>query len=114
MSDPHGEFKGENIFFNHSDQNLSKTASQHHLTEEMVSELLKSARNKLFERRKSRPKPHLDDKIIVAWNGLCISTFSKAYQILRNPIYLESTLNAARFICENLINSEGHLLRSFR
>ena len=32
--------------------------------------------------RAQRPRPHLDDKIITAWNGLMISAFARAAQVL--------------------------------
>ena len=38
-----------------------------------TAEALERARLVLFEARAKRPKPHLDDKIIAAWNGLMIS-----------------------------------------
>ncbi len=35
----------------------------------------------LFEARAKRPRPHLDDKILTAWNGLMISAFAKGAAI---------------------------------
>lgn len=32
--------------------------------------VLKKSRDILFEVRKKRPRPHLDDKIVTAWNGM--------------------------------------------
>ena len=47
-----------------------------------------SAAQKLLELRAKRPRPHLDDKIITAWNGLMISAFARAAQVLDDPDYL--------------------------
>ena len=34
------------------------------------------------QNRSQRPRPLLDDKIITSWNGLMISAFANAYQVL--------------------------------
>jgi len=93
--DPHGEFTGKNILF------LANTAE---------AKALPGARKKLFEVRLKRPKPHLDDKIIMAWNGLMISAFAKAYQILADTAYLESAQRAARFLKTNLYDAKTRVL----
>ena len=36
----------------------------------------------LFEARAARPRPHLDDKVITAWNGLMIAAFARAARVL--------------------------------
>jgi uncharacterized protein YyaL (SSP411 family) len=46
--------------------------------EEAIRGLLAQSRQKLFSIRNKRPRPHLDDKIIAAWNGLMISAFARA------------------------------------
>lgn len=45
------------------------TAAHFGITVEKVVELLASARAKMAEVRKSRPRPHLDDKMLASWNG---------------------------------------------
>ncbi len=36
----------------------------------------------LFAARASRPRPHLDDKILTAWNGLMVAAFARAARVL--------------------------------
>ena len=36
----------------------------------------------LFAARERRPRPHLDDKILTAWNGLMIAAFARAARVL--------------------------------
>ena len=75
--DPHGEFKGKNILMESGELPvIAKMNGVTHLRE--ATDKLASAREILFEARKSRPRPHRDDKIIVAWNGLMISAFARA------------------------------------
>ena len=65
--------------------------------------------------RSKRPRPHLDDKIIAAWNGLMISAYARAAQVLDDPHYLEIATRAARFVRSNLYEEKSKLLyRNYR
>ncbi len=110
-SDPHGEFKGKNILIERQD--IITTARILNLPVEKVSESLVAARKKLFARRAQRPRPHLDDKVLTAWNGLAISAFAKCGAAFGEPRYLDSAAKAARFLQKHL-SSERGLLRSWR
>lgn len=50
------------------------TAKKFEITVENVEKELKIAKNILYEARKNRPRPHLDNKIITSWNGKLAST----------------------------------------
>ncbi len=110
-SDPHGEFKGKNILLERQD--LATTARILRIAPESVSKALAMGRAKLFEQRSKRPRPHLDDKILTAWNGLMISAFSKSGAALGEPRYLQAAQKAAGFLRANL-TAHGGLLRSWR
>ena len=102
-SDPQGEFTGKNILF------------QSHLPGAEDASLLASARKKLFDLRARRPRPHLDDKIVTAWNGLMISAFARAARVLDDSTYLEDACRAANFLRQHLYReADGILLRSYR
>ena len=77
-----------------------------------IQQLLASARKKLFEVRGRRPRPHLDDKIVTAWNGMTISAFARAFQILGDPDHLGTAQRAADFVQRHLY--QKRLLRSYR
>jgi len=51
------------------------TAKKFKITVENVEKELKIAKSILFEARKKRPRPHLDNKIITSWNGKNCSPF---------------------------------------
>ncbi len=102
-SDPQGEFTGKNILLEHCP--ASQIASEVDLPIARVLELLASARAKLFVLRNRRPRPHLDDKILVAWNGLMISAFARAATVLGDPAYLAQAERAAEFLRTRLYNS---------
>lgn len=82
---------------------------------EEVETRVASIRRFLFEARSQRPRPHLDDKIIVSWNGLAISAFARAAQILDEPKYAQAAADAANFIRKRLYNSDTkQLARLYR
>ena len=65
---------------------------------EETTSLLQSGMEKLFVAREKRPRPHLDDKILSAWNGLLISALAKAYKCLDDERYLEAGKRALHFL----------------
>jgi hypothetical protein len=101
-SDPQGELKGKNtLIIRKAPANADEEKS------------LAASRAKLFELRNKRPRPHLDDKVIVAWNGLMISAYARAAQVLDEPRYVAAAQSSARFIKEKLWKN-GALIRSYR
>ncbi|RYQ79013.1 hypothetical protein Ahy_Scaffold8g108491 isoform D [Arachis hypogaea] len=83
MSDPHDEFKGKNVLIERKkSKDPSEITSKYSMSIETYKDILGECRRKLFEVRSRRARPHLDDKVIVSWNGLAISSFSRAYKIL--------------------------------
>jgi uncharacterized protein len=109
-SDPHGELRGQNVLFKQND--LSLVAQLLGKSEEEIASLIASAKQKLKSARDQRPRPHLDDKIVTAWNGLMISALAKAVQAFSEARYLEAARRAADFLLKNLYPQR--LLRSFR
>ncbi len=84
-SDPHNEFEGKNILIERCPP--TQTSSEYNLPVEQVNTVLAAGRAKLFAARASRPRPQLDNKILTGWNGLMISAFARAGQILDSPAY---------------------------
>ncbi|HWZ94062.1 MAG TPA: thioredoxin domain-containing protein [Opitutaceae bacterium] len=80
--DPHGEFSGKNILAQR--QPLAATARALGLTPEEANEKLVTVLARLREARALRPRPHLDDKILTAWNGLMISALARGAQVLNS------------------------------
>ena len=75
---------------------------------------IKSLRDKLFEAREKRVRPHKDDKILTDWNGLMIAAFAKAGYIFNDPKYVQSAKKAVAFIFDQMMSSEGRLLHRYR
>lgn len=112
-SDPQQEFAGENILYiAHSTE---ETARQFKISVNEVKSVLARAREKLFRARQGRPRPHLDDKILVSWNGLMISAFARAHPVLGDAKYRQAAERAAQFVLVKLYNELGNeLLRRYR
>jgi uncharacterized protein len=98
--DPHGEFTGKNILFLADETAAAGAADQ-------------DESGILLEVRGKRPRPHLDDKILTAWNGLMISAFALTGAALREPRYAEAARRAAAFLIDHMY-VDGKLLRRYR
>ena len=46
------------------------------ISEDELQEILERGRKKLFEEREKRVKPHRDEKVLTAWNGLMMAAFA--------------------------------------
>jgi uncharacterized protein YyaL (SSP411 family) len=117
--DPQGEFRGKNVLM--QQQSLAVTAQKHGLSVPVANEKLLNCLTKLRDVRARRPRPHRDDKVITAWNGLMISALAKGHQILEasarpeDSPYLAAATRAAEFIQRELYDTAtGKLYRSWR
>ncbi len=112
-SDPQDEFRGKNILIQR--HTLAETAKHFKKSDDEIRQSLMRSREKLLTIRNKRPRPHLDDKIIAAWNGLMISAYARAAQVLDEPRYLENATRAAKFLRANLYDDKSKLLfRNYR
>jgi uncharacterized protein YyaL (SSP411 family) len=109
-SDPHGELGGQNVLLRQND--LPLVAQLTGKNEQEIDSLISTAKQKLKALRDQRPRPHLDDKIVTAWNGLMISALARAFQVFSEERYLKAANRAADFLLTNLY--PHRLLRSFR
>jgi uncharacterized protein YyaL (SSP411 family) len=113
VNDPHGEFHNHNILY--QAVSVADTALQFRQIEETVAEGLRQAEAALLAARSKRVRPHLDDKILAAWNGLMISAFALGGAVLGEERYAAAARRAAEFLLSRLYNPEtGVLLRRYR
>jgi uncharacterized protein YyaL (SSP411 family) len=78
-----------------------------------VRRRLAEARRLLFEARSRRVWPGRDEKTLTSWNGLMISAFAEAAQVLDDPGYAETAARAADFILKRIRTPDGRLLRTY-
>lgn len=111
-NDPHGEFTNRNVLA--VKNSIHATAAHFKIEPKEAEALIRGAKKTLLDKRVSRPRPHLDDKILTDWNGLMISGFALAGVILKEKRYLDAAKKSAEFIDQNLRDKEGRLLHRYR
>jgi len=113
ISDPHGDFRDGNVLY--AAYTAAEATRRFKRSEAEITTILNEGKQKLFAIRHTRPRPHLDDKIITAWNGLMISGFARASQVLDEPKYLQAAERAADFVLNKLYNTQTKtLVRRYR
>ena len=111
--DPQDEFTGKNLLY--TARSLEDVAVATGRSVAVLRAELALAREALFAARLGRPRPHLDDKVLTAWNGLMIGASARAGRILGDPAWVEDAGRAARFLRTRLWDeSSGTLLRRYR
>jgi len=112
--DPQQEFVGKNLLY--VARSTHDIAQQNGKPEEEVEEILGRSRLRMFEARGKRPRPHLDDKVLTAWNGLMIAGFARAARVVADGApYLAAAKRAATFIHDRMWDGASRtLLRRYR
>ena len=75
---------------------------------------LEQARRKVYEARRRRVPPLLDDKVLASWNGLMIGAMAEGHRVFGDPRYLASAERAARYVLESMRRPDGGLYRTAR
>lgn len=60
----------------------------------------------VYEYRSHRYALHLDDKLLTSWNGLMIAALCSLYRVSGKQIYLDSAVQAWKFICHHLCEND--------
>ncbi|MGH9388574.1 MAG: thioredoxin domain-containing protein, partial [Vicinamibacteria bacterium] len=110
--DPQGEFRGQNIGY--IARGLDETANKFGKSEDEIAGILDRSRERLFSARATRPRPHLDDKILTDWNGLMIMSLAQGARVLRDPRLTEAARRAADLLLAELVRPDGRLLHRYR
>jgi uncharacterized protein YyaL (SSP411 family) len=101
--DPQAEFTHKNLLY--TARPLEDIASSTGLSVADVESSLQRSREALRLRRATRPRPHLDDKVLTAWNGLMIAAFARAARVLDDGArFLDDARHAAEFVRSKLWN----------
>ena len=84
------------------------------ISEDEINESLMHSRLKVKEHRASRIPPGTDDKVIVSWNALMISSLAKVSYALGKKEYFDTADKAVTFIVEKMSKEDGTLNRVYR
>ena len=106
-----GNFEGRNIL--NMPLTLKEFSQENKISEDKLVKIISDSKEMLYKERNKRAAPLRDEKILVAWNGLMISAYAKAGQVLNNSAFIQQAVKAAQFVLDkNYIN--GRLLRSYK
>src|SRR5207249_3700696 len=68
---------------------------------------LERLRPLVYDARRNRVPPGLDDKILTAWNGMMISAMAEGARVLGDSRYLEAAEQAADFLLMTMSGPDG-------
>ncbi len=107
-----GNFEGKTNVLTSADS-MEKISEEEGIAIFEVSHILNKAKETLLKKRSERAKPGTDKKLIVAWNGLAITAFSRGYAVLGKERFLDSAVKCSEFIWSEMM-SDGKLLRIYK
>jgi uncharacterized protein YyaL (SSP411 family) len=107
-----GNFEHGNSILN-TPLSLEEFAEKKGANPEELRRTISAARQRLFDVREARVRPGRDDKSLTAWNGLMLTAFAEAANILGRDDYREIAVRNAEFILEHL-TKDGRLLRTYK
>ncbi|HUR09742.1 MAG TPA: hypothetical protein VM012_00130, partial [Flavitalea sp.] len=82
--------------------------------ENKLREEVERLSNILLEEREKRIRPLLDDKILLGWNALMITAYSKAYAATDEPAYRQAAVRNFSFLWENFRSKDGTWRHTFK
>jgi uncharacterized protein YyaL (SSP411 family) len=80
---------------------------------EELKRVINRSKKRLFDVREERVRPGRDDKSLAAWNGLMLTAFAEAANILGRDDYRQVAVRNAEFILKHL-TQDGRLLRTYK
>ena len=104
-----GNFNGRNILY--LPDGLSAVAKSLDIDEQDLTSRLDNIREKLRQERVKRTPPLTDKKILLAWNGMMITSLAMSAHTLNRQDYLEAAIQAADFLWNHQRMKDGTLLR---
>jgi uncharacterized protein YyaL (SSP411 family) len=93
---PQGNFEGRSIL--HTPQPLERVAARLKIKPADLADSVAQGSARLYEARAHRPPPITDTKVLTAWNGLLLSAFARAAQVLGEARYRDVAIRTARFL----------------
>jgi hypothetical protein len=109
---PHGNWEHKNIPNRMTP--LETVARGLGLSEEELLDTVRRLRPLLYQARRQRVPPGLDDKILTAWNGMMISAMAEAARVFSERRYLDPAVRTADFLLRTMTRPDGGLLRTYR
>ena len=107
-----GNFEGKNIL--NRPRTIDSAASALKIEPFELFSLIENAKQRLFDAREARVKPHRDEKVLASWNGLMLAAFADAAGVLGDDKYLKTAEKNAEFLLSKMLTDSGRLFRSWK
>ncbi len=107
-----GERPGSNVLYRAEPcRTLSKCLE---ISQDKVARMLSQCLETIRRHRNDRVPPARDEKVLTAWNAMMISALVRCGGVFGRKQYLQAATKAATFLWEQMRDSEGNLLRTWR
>ena len=94
-------------------QTLEEFVADKEMSADALTRIINAGKRRLFNVREQRVRPGRDDKTLAAWNGLMLTAFAEAANILARDDYREIAVRSAEFLTTELMK-DGRLLRTYK
>jgi uncharacterized protein YyaL (SSP411 family) len=109
---PEGNWEHSNILYIGS--TISELCNKYGLERKMVESIIDTAKEQLYNARKNRIRPGLDDKCVTAWNAITVTGFLRAFQFNENYFALAKAGMAFDFLTKKLRQENGLYFRIYK
>lgn len=107
-----GNWEGKNIL--RVLHPLEEVATKFDVSVKEAEDILQNSRETLLAHRNKRIRPATDDKILLGWNALLITAFSKAFAALQDEKYRTAATELFRFTEKVFPGPEGSYYHTYK
>ncbi len=107
-----GNWEGQNVL--NTPRSIERVAEELGIPVLVLRAELERSKKTLYQARKKRVAPLLDDKILTSWNGLMLSAMALGYRVLGHRHYLDSAERAADSLIARMRREDGGLFHTAR
>jgi uncharacterized protein len=100
-----GNWEHTNILW--VNNSVVETAQLLGISSETLSDSLEKSKKIVLAKRAKRIRPATDDKILLGWNALMNTAYSKAYAALGLPVYKQRAIDNMAFLSLKMAKSDG-------
>jgi uncharacterized protein YyaL (SSP411 family) len=102
---------GHNVLYEAS--SCTEVARRYGIRAPELAKRLENDRRVLLEARNKRPKPQIDDKVLMDWNGLTIGALARAGRVFEKKEWILAAERAALFLQKVLVDPKGAWRRRY-
>jgi len=107
-----GNFEGRNILFVAA-RDKRALARRFSISVDQLDEIVARSKRTLYDIRKQRIWPGLDDKVLASWNGLMVRGIAEAARAFGNDEYAQVAIESGEFLFGEMVR-EGRVLRTYK